>query len=94
MKQSRVLSEKIFLVSVFMHFDRGYACARPRCVHTIAIHYEDLFAGLVTEVDDDFLSRTACFLKSFPLSRFPHKSVDLFFIIVVVKDQTIDLWRS
>ena len=32
--------------------------------------------------------------KSFCRSHFPHKFVNVFFILVMVKDQVIDLWRS
>ena len=34
------------------------------------------------------------FLKSFCKSQFPHKSVNLFFISVTVKDKLTDLWGS
>ena len=34
------------------------------------------------------------FLKSFRKSHFPHKSVNLFFILVMVKDKLTDLWGS
>jgi len=39
------------------------------------------------------LSHTV-FLKSFCKSRFPHKSVNLFFILVIVKDKLTDMWGS
>jgi len=32
------------------------------------------------------------FIKSFGKSQFPHKSVNLFFILVIVKDTLTDLW--
>ena len=34
------------------------------------------------------------FIKLFCLSRFTHKSVNLFFIIVMVDDMLTNLWRS
>jgi hypothetical protein len=33
-------------------------------------------------------------LKSFCKSQFPHKFVNLFFILVIVKDKLTDLWGS
>jgi len=33
-------------------------------------------------------------LKPFCKSQFPHKSVNLFFILVIVKDKLTDLWGS
>ena len=32
------------------------------------------------------------FFQSFRKSQFPHKSVNLFFILVIVKDKLTDLW--
>ena len=34
------------------------------------------------------------FLKSFCKSQFPHKSVNLFFTLVIAKDKLRDLWGS
>ena len=34
------------------------------------------------------------FLKSFCKSQFPHKFVNLFFILDIVMDKLTDLWRS
>ena len=33
-------------------------------------------------------------IKSFRRSKFPHKSVNIFFILVIVKDKFTDLWGS
>ena len=41
----------------------------------------------------DFISHKA-FLKSFCKSQCPHQSVNLFFILVIVKDQLTDSWGS
>ena len=34
------------------------------------------------------------FIKSYRKSQSPHKSVDLFFILVLAKDELTDLWGS
>ena len=40
-----------------------------------------------------FNSQTV-FVKSFCKSQFPHKSVNLFVILVMIKDKLTDLWGS
>ena len=42
-------------------------------------------------VASDLISHKV-FLKSFCKSQFPHKSVNLFFILVIMKDELTDLW--
>jgi len=37
---------------------------------------------------------TQSVLKSFCKSQFPHKSVNSFFLLVIVKDKLTDLWGS
>ena len=34
------------------------------------------------------------FMKPFCESRFPHRSVNLFFILVILKNKLRDLWRN
>ena len=43
--------------------------------------------------DRDIISHQVS-LTLFCKSQFPHKSVDLFFILVIVKDKLADLWGS
>jgi len=52
---------------------------------------KDLKAGHETNAS---LISQKVFLKSFCKSQFPHKSVNLFFILVIVKDKLTDLWVS
>ena len=53
---------------------------------TICRHLLALFPGTL-------ISRRVV-LKSFCKREFPHKSVNLFFILVIVKDKLTDLWGS
>ena len=46
-----------------------------------------------TRPPSEFISHEV-FFKSFCKSQFPHKSVNLFFILVIVKDRLTDLWGS
>jgi hypothetical protein len=39
----------------------------------------------------DAISHKVC-LKSFCKNQFPHKFVNLFFVLVIVKDKLTDLW--
>ena len=34
------------------------------------------------------------FMKSFCKSQFPHKSVNLFIVLVIIKDKLMDLWEG
>ena len=40
------------------------------------------------------LTRLKVFFKSFCKSRFPHKSITIFFILKIVKNKLMELWRS
>ena len=41
---------------------------------------------------DEVSSLTHFSIKSFCKSQFPHKSVNLFFTLLIVKDKLTDLW--
>ena len=72
---------------VVLHRVKGYRLAKP----TRVFCSELLERGLLKVVCPCTLISQKVFITSLCKSQFPHKSVNLFFILVIVKDRLTDL---